>query len=159
MSKKTKTTGTQNQTTSNGITTTYDASGFPLTITTTGSMPWDGGVVTIPSTDDFTYTWEQGLTTVDQTPTDDVEKAELILAGICPACRRTDGKHDYTCPHYNYTVDGITINTQTSGAGMITVGNHTITEEKLDKLDKILDAIDDIDEFIKDIKILKNKIG
>ena len=158
MSKKTKPTDTQNQITSNGITTTYDASGFPLTITTTTDVDISDYTVTIPGTDDFTFTWDHGLTQ-DQTPTDDVEKAELILAGICPACRRTDGKHDYTCPHYDYTVDGITINTQTSGSSVITVGNHTITEEKLDKLDKILDAIDDIDEFIKDIKILKNKIG
>lgn len=157
MSKKTKPTDTQNQTTSNGITTTYDASGFPITITTLGTNITDYSI-SAPS-DDFTYTWEHGLTTTDLTPTDEIEKAELILAGICPACRRDDGKHDYTCPRYEYSVDGITINTQTAGAGVITVGNHSITEEKLEKLDKILDAIDDIDEFINDIKILKNKIG
>jgi hypothetical protein len=100
-------------------------------------------------------------TSVDQTPDDDVEKAELILRGICPACRRDDGKHEFTCPHYDYAVDGITINTKTTGAGMITVGNHTITEEKLEVLDRIIDAVgDDLDEFLDIIKdTIKDKKG
>lgn len=90
---------------------------------------------------------------VDQTPIDDMEKAELILQGKCPACRRDDGKHEYTCPHYDYAVDGITISTKTTGAGVISVGNHTITEEKLEVLDKIIDAVgDDLDEFLDIIK-------
>ena len=36
---------------------------------------------------------------------------------------------------------------------MITVGNHSITEEKLEVLDKIIDAVgDDLDEFLDIIK-------
>ena len=160
MSKKPKPTDTLNQTTSNGITTTYDASGFPITITTTaGPELYPDSTWFNTNTDlvDFDYTYS--VSTIDQTPDDDVEKAELILAGICPACRRDDGKHDARCPHFKYDIDGITINTQPAGAGVLTIGNHVITEEKMEKLDKILDAVDDIDEFIKDIKILKNKIG
>ena len=103
---------------------------------------------TISDSDNLTVT-----TSVDQTPDDDVEKAELILRGICPACRRSDGKHDYTCPHYDFSVDGITISTKTAGAGVITVGNHSITEEKLEVLDRIIDAVgDDLDEFLDVIK-------
>ena len=114
---------------------------------------------------DTTYTISEDsltvATTIDQTPDDDVEKAEIILRGICPACRRSDGKHDFTCPHYDYNTDGITISSKTAGAGIITVGNHNITEEKLEVLDRIIDAVgDDLDEFLDIIKeTIKDKKG
>lgn len=98
---------------------------------------------------DFDYTYSIG--TIDQTPDDEIEKAELILAGICPACRRDDGKHDARCPHFTYDIDGITINTA-SGPNTITIGNRELTEDKLEKLDKLLDAIDDIDVFLDKLK-------
>lgn len=141
MSKKTLITGTQNQT-------------INISDVDYNTVTW-----TASADSDYSYSYSDADWCIDQTPKDEIEKAELILAGICPACRRSDGKHEYTCPHYDYTLDGITINTQTAGSSVITVGNHSITEEKLEKLDKILNAIDDIDEFINDIKILKNKIG
>ena len=141
MSKKTNPIDTQNQT-------------INISDVDYNTITW-----TASADSDYSYSYSDANWCIDQTPKDEIEKAELILAGICPACRRNDGKHEYSCPHYDYTVDGITINTQTAGAGVITVGKHTITEEKLEKLDKILDAIDDIEKFIDDIEILKNKIG
>lgn len=98
---------------------------------------------------DFDYTYS--ISTIDRTPDDEIEKAELILAGICPACRRDDGKHDARCPHFKYDIDGITINTA-SGPNTITIGNRELTEDKLEKLDKLLDAIDDIDVFLDKLK-------
>jgi len=144
MKQKTKTTITSNS--NSTATTTISDQIFPDY--TLGS----DYVVTLPVDNidykDLTYTY-----TTDQTPADEVEKAELILAGICPACRRDDGKHDFSCPKYDYNVDGITINTKTQGSGVITVGNHSITEEKLEILDRIIDAVgDDLDVFLDTIK-------
>lgn len=140
MSNKTTKSKTQNY---NTITVTSCPELFPDS--TWFSTTVDGTV----ADSDFDYTYSIG--TIDQTPADEIEKAELILAGICPACRRDDGKHDARCPHFTYDIDGITITTA-SGPNTITIGDRVLTEDKLEKLDKILDAIDDIDVFLDKLK-------
>lgn len=96
---------------------------------------------------------------VNKTPSDPMEEAELILAGICPKCRQENGEHDYLCSDWvatdlNISAGTVTIGTSygpTSYGPSITldptihVGNNTLTEDKLNKLDYILDRFDDLD--------------
>jgi len=99
---------------------------------------------------------------VNKTPSDPMEEAELILAGICPKCRQENGEHDYLCSDWvatdlNLSAGTVTIGTSYGpsinlgpGPGItldptIHVGNNTLTEDKLNKLDYILDRFDDLD--------------
>lgn len=102
---------------------------------------------------------EQLNISVNKTPSDPMEEAELILAGICPKCRQDNGAHDWQCPDWASDL-GIPeyINMNHGFPGMATtygpnitpdptihVGNNTLTQEKLDKLDALLDRFDDLD--------------
>ena len=91
---------------------------------------------------------------IDKTPSDPMEEAELILAGICPKCRQENGEHDYLCSDWVATDLNISAGTVTIGTSYgpsitldptIHVGNNTLTEDKLNKLDYILDRFDDLD--------------
>ena len=91
---------------------------------------------------------------IDKTPSDPMEEAELILAGICPKCRQENGEHDYLCSDWVATdlnISAGTVTIATSYGPSITldptihVGNNTLTEDKLNKLDYILDRFDDLD--------------
>ena len=129
---------------------------YSSTITTT--IPAGKGTVTV--TGDVS---PQLNFNTDKTPADPFEEAELKLAGVCPACRREDGIHDWDCKHYNYSTSTIT------GAGItfnsnyqpgftldvdteISIGQATLDEAKIKKLDKLLDLFDDeeLDKLILD---------
>lgn len=130
-----------------------------ITTTTTGDY-----TVTIDSTTptDTTLTYSSY---VDQTPTDPVELAELKLAGICPKCRSEEG-HEWNCEESisftdvnAWTSAPITFNTNSINTSpvTITVGNATLTEEKLNRLNVLLDAF--TDEEINDLIINKLQKG
>lgn len=93
----------------------------------------------------------------DRTPEDPFEEAELKLAGVCPACRREDGEHEWDCKNYDYSTTNITGSAITFGSNYqpgftintgvqdteIALGEATLNEAKLKKLDKLLDLFDD----------------
>jgi hypothetical protein len=102
---------------------------------------------------------------VDQTPTDPVELAELKLAGICPKCRAEDG-HEWNCEESlsftdisTYATSGnLTFNSSVNTSPVtITVGNATLTEDKINRLNVLLDAF--TDEEINDLIVNKLQKG
>lgn len=134
----------------------YDTDNY--SISTANSS--DTVTVTVNGNDvDLTQQLDLG---VNKTPSDPMEEAELILAGICPKCRQENGEHDYLCSDWvatdlNISSSG-TVNINHGFPGMGTtygptitfdstlhVGNNTLTEDKLNKLDYILDRFDDLD--------------
>lgn len=102
---------------------------------------------------------------IDQTPIDPVELAELKLAGICPKCRAEDG-HEWNCEESlqftdvsAWTSSPVTFNTASINTSpvTITVGNATLTEDKINRLNVLLDAF--TDEEINDLIVNKLQKG
>jgi|TARA_R110000850_G_scaffold228322_2_gene353236 hypothetical protein len=134
----------------------------PITTTTLGDT-----TVTINGSEASSEAGQITLT-IDRTPDDAFETAELKLQGICPACRCTDGEHEWNCKNFDYSITGNINNGtvyahtgaltfSTTSTNSITLGNETLSEEKLKKLNNILDLFDD-DEIEKRLTSNKNSV-